>query len=223
MTRSGHRLAAAALRVSCSSAARRSASSRCTRRTSSPTAAPRWRCSSAAANAIRSACTASGLALGSAAGLDAWHLDRLARAGAAHRAGARQRPCVVRARTAARRPAAGAWHRPAADRLHAGVARHHGAQRAAGAGAAAPRRSRWKTCRPTCAGPTTRSTRPSFFNELARRSGCDAAARPEQPGGQRAQPRRRSGGRGVPLRRCDRCTPRGRDPPGRLRRRAAPW
>ena len=30
----------------------------------------------------------------------------------------------------------------------------------------------WRTCRPTCAGPMTRSTRREFFNELARRSGC---------------------------------------------------
>ena len=113
-----------------------------------------------------------GLSLGSAAGLDDWHLRAPGATGAAHRAGARQRPCQLRPR-AARSPAPRRCMPTTCCRWPSPKPRSTSwwptcsACRSGCAG-----RSWWRTCRPTCTGPTTRCAEPEFFNALARRSGC---------------------------------------------------
>ena len=135
-------------------------------------AARRWPCCSAAASTMRSACTAwawrwarpSGSTPGTSIGLQRL-VQRIEPVRVSDHA------CFARAPLhGGQPPVHGTDLLPIA--FTDARARHHGAQRAAGAGAAAPADRWWRTCRPTCAGPTMRSTRPQFFNELARRSGC---------------------------------------------------
>ena len=144
-----------------------------------------------------------GLALGSAVGLDPWHLDRLA--------ALVQRIEPVRVSDHASSPA---------RRCSAGRPAVHGADLLPIAFTPASldimvrnvEQVQQRLRRPIAVENLSAYLRwaddsldeAQFFNELARRSGCGAAARSEQPGGQCDQPRRRAGGRGLPLRRCDR-------------------
>ena len=168
-----HRLAPAALRASCWSAGRALAFVEVHSENFFADGGAALACCTQAREHSPVSLHGVGLALGSAAGLDPWHLDRLAALVRAHRAAcASATTPASRARrgAAASQPVHGNDLLPIA--FTDAALRHHGRQRAAGAGAAGAA-DRWsRTCRPTCTGPTTRIAEPEFFNELARRSGC---------------------------------------------------
>jgi hypothetical protein len=151
-------------------AGRRWPSSKCTPRTSSPTAARRCRCCRRRASTGPSACTAwacrwarpRGWTPGTWTGWRGW-------CSASTRCGSATTPLSPARRAAT--AAGGAWQRPAADGLH----RRSLAIMVANVQQVQDRlrgRCWWRTCRPTCTGPTTAWPSPTSSTELTRRSGC---------------------------------------------------